>query len=118
MSVGGGRSRVRRGRGRGGGARNGRGGRAGCGGGGGWGGGGGGADRRGMTGRVWRGPCFVVYRTRLPSGGDSPMHLILPESDRPLLQASEYATLSIVAHAVVVWFALSPATNRFRLPTE
>ena len=46
------------------------------------------------------------------------MHLILTESDRPLLHASEYATLSIVAHAVVVWFALSPTPNPFRLPTE
>jgi TonB family protein len=54
----------------------------------------------------------------LLSGGDSTMHLILPESDRPLLQASEYATLSIVAHAVVAWFALTPTTNTFRLPTE
>jgi len=46
------------------------------------------------------------------------MHLILTESDRPLLHASEYATLSIVAHAVVMWFVLTPTPNPFRLPTE
>jgi TonB family protein len=46
------------------------------------------------------------------------MHLTLSESDRPLLHASEYISLSIVAHAVVVWFALTPTTNTFRLPTE
>jgi TonB family protein len=46
------------------------------------------------------------------------MHLILLESDRPFLHASEYVTLSIVAHAVVVWFGLATTAGTFRLPTE
>ncbi len=46
------------------------------------------------------------------------MHLILLESDRPLLHTSEYVTLSIVAHTVVVWFVLATTAGTFRLPTE
>src|SRR5688572_25935665 len=68
---------------------------------------------------VWCGARTTSYICMdLRSGGDANMHLILPESDRPLLQASEYATLSIVAHAVAAWFVLSPTANTFRLPTE
>jgi TonB family protein len=46
------------------------------------------------------------------------MHLVLLESDRPLLHASEYVTLSIVAHTLVVWFGLATTAGTFRLPTE
>lgn len=75
-----------------------------------------------MTGEP--GPCVAglmrrrisVQASRARMG--STMHLILPESDRPFLHVSEYATLSIVAHAVVVWFALTPTPGTFRLPTE
>jgi TonB family protein len=46
------------------------------------------------------------------------MQVSLLESDRSFLHTAEYVTLSIVAHAGVVWIALTSPTGTFRLPTE
>jgi TonB family protein len=45
------------------------------------------------------------------------MRLTLLESDRRFFHSAEYATLSIVAHAGVIWLALTTSTGTFRLPT-
>jgi len=45
------------------------------------------------------------------------MHLVLLESDRSFFRTAEYATISIVAHAVVILLALTTSTGTFRLPT-
>jgi TonB family protein len=45
------------------------------------------------------------------------MHLTLLESDRSFLHTAEYAALSILAHAGVVWLVLATSTGTFRLPT-
>jgi TonB family protein len=46
------------------------------------------------------------------------MNLTLLESDRSFLHTAEYAAVSIVAHAAVVWIAVATATGTFRLPTD
>jgi TonB family protein len=46
------------------------------------------------------------------------MHLTLLESGRNFLQTAECALLSIVAHAGVVWFAVSATDDGVRLPAD
>ena len=45
------------------------------------------------------------------------MHLILLESDRRLLRSTEWAVVSIVAHAGVVWLALAATAGGPNMPT-
>jgi TonB family protein len=45
------------------------------------------------------------------------MHLTLLESDRNPFRSAEYATMSIVAHAGLVWLVVATTTGTFRLPT-
>ena len=47
----------------------------------------------------------------------STMRLTLLESDRSLFRTAEYATVSILAHAGLVFLAFATATGTFRLPT-
>ena len=46
------------------------------------------------------------------------MHLTLPESGRSFFQTTECAVLSILAHAALVWFAVSATDGGTRLPTD
>ena len=46
------------------------------------------------------------------------MRLTLLESDRSFLHTAEYAALSILAHAGLVWLVVTTATGTFRLPTN
>jgi TonB family protein len=48
----------------------------------------------------------------------STMRLTLLESDRSFFRTAEYATVSILAHAAVVWLAVATTTGTFRLPTD
>ncbi len=45
------------------------------------------------------------------------MHLTLLESDRSFLRSAEFATMSIVAHAGMLWLVLAGSVGTFRLPT-
>ena len=45
------------------------------------------------------------------------MRLILLESDRRFLQTAEYAAISILVHAGVVWFGLAVGEDGWRIPT-
>ena len=45
------------------------------------------------------------------------MRLTLLESDRSFFRLAEYATVSIVTHAAIVWLILTTSTGTFRLPT-
>jgi TonB family protein len=46
------------------------------------------------------------------------MHLTLLESDRSFLHSAEWAFVSIVAHAGVVWYALSATAGGGQLPAD
>ena len=46
------------------------------------------------------------------------MRLVLLESDRSFFRTAEYATISIVAHAGIIWVVLTISTGTFRLPTD
>ena len=46
------------------------------------------------------------------------MHLTLLESDRSFLRSAEWATVSILAHAGLVWLALGLTVGGSRLPTD
>jgi TonB family protein len=45
------------------------------------------------------------------------MRLTLLESDRSFFRSAEYATISILAHAGVIWLAVATTTGAFQLPT-
>jgi TonB family protein len=45
------------------------------------------------------------------------MRLTLVESDRSFFRSAEYATISILAHAGVIWLAVATTTGTFQLPT-
>jgi TonB family protein len=45
------------------------------------------------------------------------MRLTLLESDRSFFRSAEYATISILAHAGVIWLAVATTTGTFQLPT-
>ncbi|HEY8256396.1 MAG TPA: energy transducer TonB [Gemmatimonadales bacterium] len=46
------------------------------------------------------------------------MRLTLLESDKSLFRSAEYATMSIVAHATVLWLAVATTMGAFRLPVD
>lgn len=46
------------------------------------------------------------------------MHPTLLESDRSFLQTAEYTALSVVAHAVVLWFAVTATEGGRQMPTD
>ena len=57
----------------------------------------------------------VVSASPVPQAA-STVRLTLLESDRSFFRSAEYATLSIVAHAGVIWLALTTSTGTFQLP--